>query len=169
MGSGAETVRETATRPERPRRARRRAAGAAVPAVRRGRISRRTAAQRSAPSPCWSRPRNPARRASRSIWMWLPRLTQAVAQGNRQSMPLSHRRPLRPVVEGLQPGAGQGGVRRTAQARTAATALPSASTTMSRTPASRRPGIPHRAAGPGAGGVLRPGRRRHRGRQQEHA
>ena len=53
------------------------------------------------------------------------------------AMPLDYRRPLRPLVEGIHPRDGQGHLRRAQQDRRRRSISPSASTTTSRTPASR--------------------------------
>ena len=86
-------------------------------------------ATRARASRCWSRPRSRAPPASRCIWTWS---TDAGAGGGgrrARDHAARGRRALRPVVEGLPAGAGQGGVRRTRASRSRATASPSASST----------------------------------------
>ena len=84
------------------------------------------------------------------------------------TMPQRGRRPLRAVVQGIHPGHGQGRLRRTWPSPSHATISPSASWMTSRTCRCRvDDDVRHRAGRRDAGGVLRPRRRRHGGRQQE--
>ena len=99
--------------------------------------SPRCRAVRAVRSRCSSRPRSRARRASRSISTWSPRSPRRWRDGTRASHAAGDRWTLRAVVEGLQPGEGQGRLRRVEEAGRRRTASPSASTTMSRIPASR--------------------------------
>ena len=135
MGSGAETARATADGVARARREGRRAAGAAVPSVLRGASAGGAARDVPRRSPCWSRPRSRAHRASRCISTWSTRWrrpcraasarrcrgSSAAATGCRRR--ISPRRMAKAVFDELR------------EAGAAATASPSASTTMSRTPA----------------------------------
>ena len=120
-------------------------------------------------SRCSTAPRSRARSASRSIWTWSPRSREARADGGSAlAADPGDRRPLRAVVEGVHPGDGQGGVRRAAPQRSptnhftvgimddvthTSLAVSTPTSTSSR--------------GRDAGGLLRPGRRRHGRRQQE--
>ena len=79
-----------------------------------------------------------------------------------------HRRPLRPVVQGVHAGDGQGGLRRAGQGRRRRTTSPSASTTTSPTLVlDYDPDFATEADDVVRGRVLRPRRRRHGRRQQE--
>ena len=70
MGSGGETARETVGVPQRARRAGRRGAGAALPAVPGAGAGRRRCPRPCAASPCSTGPRSPARSASRCSSTW---------------------------------------------------------------------------------------------------
>ena len=77
-------------------------------------------------------------------------------------------RPLRPLVEGVRPAHGQGGLRRTSRERSPRNHFTVGimdDVTHPRSPG--RSHLRHRAGRREAGGLLRPGRRRHGGRQQE--
>ena len=79
MGSGAETARETVGSLAARGETRRRAAGAAVPAVLRRSTCSRRCPRRRARSPCSTAPRSPARSASRSTWTSSPRSPRRAA------------------------------------------------------------------------------------------
>ena len=122
MGSGAETVARDRRVAERARRAGRRAAGAAVPAVPGARRC-----SRRCPRPCArdrrARPHQGARLDRRAA---LPRRGRGAGRGARRRRArgdaAGHRRPLRPVVEGVHARHGRRRVRR-AGARAAAAPL----------------------------------------------
>ena len=116
--------------PDGARREGRRAQGPPVPAVL-GRAFRRGAARaRSRPSRCSTGPRNRAPRASRSTRTWSPPSAKPWRPGMRRSRPpRGHRRALRPVLQGIHAGHGQGRVRRGGQGQARRTTSPSASTT----------------------------------------
>ncbi len=86
---------------------------------------------------CRARSHEGARRAGRAA---LSGCRHRVRRGRRHRPPRVHaphrRRPLRPVVEGVHAGDGEGGVRQPARPPRRRTTSPSASTTTSRTPAS---------------------------------
>ena len=77
-----------------------------------GALPRRAAGQRARRSRCSTAARNPAGWASRSTRTWSPRSPRAVAERQAGGHAARDRRPLRPVVEGIPSGHGQGGVRR---------------------------------------------------------
>ena len=85
------------------------------------------------------RPRPTARRPARTgeplYQDVVTALARAAASGERRHA-AGHRRPLRPFVEGIPSGHGQGRVRRARQDRRRRTASPSGSTTTCRAPAS---------------------------------
>ena len=116
MGSGAETARETAAALCARGRKSGRAAGAAVPAVLRRRISSPRCRQAAAPSRCWSRPRSRAPPASRCIstssprWPRRSRAANAAASAEGRSAGATACR-----RKDFGPADGQGGVRRAAQ------------------------------------------------------
>ncbi len=62
------------------------------------------------PSRCSTAPRSPAPRASRSTRTWSPPWARPGARGTRRSR--GRRRALRPLLQGVHPGHGQGGLRR---------------------------------------------------------
>ena len=103
----------------------------------RGRPARRPCAR----SPCSTAPRSRAPSASRSTWTSSPPCARAeLGDGAlRRTMPRGHRRPLRPVVQGIHPGDGQGGLRRAGRRPSPRATSPSASSTTSPTCACRRP------------------------------
>ena len=84
------------------------------------RLRRARCRRPSRPSPCSTAPRSRARSASRSTWTCVTALARGAATRARSpfaAMPARHRRPLRPVLEGVHPGDGQGGLRRARQGR----------------------------------------------------
>ena len=84
-----------------------------------------------------------------------------------QAVPEHRRRPLRPRLQGIHPGHGQGRLRRTCRRPSRRITSPSASTTTSRTPASTSIPLLHRGSQDRTRAVLRPRFGRHRRRQQE--
>ncbi len=119
MGSGAEAAQETVEYLNAQRREGRRAEGPPVPAVLGRALHRRAARDRQEPSPCSTAPRNRAPPASRSTWTSSPPSAKAMAAGTApfKSMPEGRRRPLRPVLEGIHAGHGQGRLRRPGASR----------------------------------------------------
>ena len=117
MGSGAETVRETVACAQRARRAGRRRAGAAVPAVPGPGAARRAARERAPDR--GAGPDQGARLDRRAAVPRRGRRADRGARGRRAGPAAGDRRPLRPVVEGVHPGHGRRGVRG-ARARAAA-------------------------------------------------
>ena len=116
MGSGAETARETAA----ALRARGEKVGVLQvrlyrPFSPRDLFSPRCR-RRVAPSRCSSRPRSPARRASRCISTSSTTLAQAVSRGKRAAMPLVIGGRYGLSSKDFTPAHGQGGVRRTGEA-----------------------------------------------------
>ena len=147
-------------------RARRRAAGDALsPLVGRA-LPRRAAGFGQVDR--GARPRQGARRHRRAALR--RRAEHACARARRrraQDDAEDRRRALRPVVEGLQPGDGEGGVRRAEQARAAQRLHGRHHRRRLAHQPRGRPGLRHRAARGGARPLLRPGRGRHGRREQE--
>ncbi len=149
------------------RREGRRAAGPAVSAVRGGRLPRGTAALR--PRGRGAGADQGIRRAGRAA---VSRRGAYPGAGSRRRPAAHHaagdRRPLRSVVQGFLPRAGQGGVRRTARSTRTTQRLHGRhrGRCLAHQP-DLRCDVPARPGRRGAGGVLRARRRRHGGRQQE--
>ncbi len=83
------------------------------------------------------------------------------------AMPDCHRRPLRPLVEGIHAGDGQGRLRRADQARAQESLHHRHQRRREPHQPRLRSGVLHRRSEDRARALLRPGFRRHRGRQQE--
>ena len=95
-------------------------------------------------------------------------LAERVAARRRPDDADGHRRTVRPRLEGVRPGDGQGGVRRAREATRRSITSPSASSTTSRTPRSRSTAsFTTERRRRRASRVLRARRRRHGERQQE--
>ena len=80
-------------------------------------LRRRPARHGRRPSPCWTAPRSPARRRAALPGRGRPPCAKAMARARNFAMPARHRRPLRPVLQGIHPGHGQGRLRRAGQAQ----------------------------------------------------
>ena len=109
MGSAAETAQETVEHLNRTRRESRRAQGSAVPAVLGQGLRRRPAAPPPGQLPCSTAPRSRAPSASRST----STCRRPPGSVRRKAIPFPagawrHRRALRPVVQGVHSGDGQG-------------------------------------------------------------
>ena len=130
MGSGAETAHETVEHLDGARREGRRAEGPAVSAVlARARSSPRCPEERPRHRGARSAPRSRARRRS-ALSRRRPRSPKAQAEGVSPFAPAArHRRPLRPVVEGVHAGDGEGGLRRARRRARRSATSPSASST----------------------------------------
>ena len=168
MGSGAETAHETVDAPDRARREGRRAEGAAVPAV----LAPSASLAALPPTVRSDRRARPHQGAGRDRRAALPGRRHRARRGARRRRArrhaAGHRRPLRPVVEGVHAGDGQGVFDELARAEP--------ETSLHRRHRRRRDA--HRAStydprfdieppDTVARGVLRPRRRRHGRRQQE--
>ena len=130
MASGGETAEATVHYLVEQGREGRRDPRAPVPPVLMRTLPQGPARRPSNPSPCWTAPRNPAQPASRFTWMWSTPCSKAARQGHQ-----GHRRALRPVLQGIHPGHGQGRLRRAAARPSPRTISSSASTKTSPTPA----------------------------------
>ena len=131
MGSGGETVRETVACAQRARRACRRGAGAAVPAV-----PGAGAASRRCPRPCASiavldRTKEPGSIGEPLFLDTVAALTESFARRRAGGDAEGRRRPLRPVLEGVHAGHGRRRVRRAGAASGRGAGSRSASTTTS--------------------------------------
>ena len=88
-------------------------------------------ADRQDASPCSTAPRSRAPSASRSTWTCVTALRRSQRRGHQplRRPARGRRRPLRPVLQGIHPGHGQGGLRRPGQGHSRRTTSPSASST----------------------------------------
>ena len=122
--------------------------------------------QARAASPCLTAPRNPARRPSPCVSMC--RIPWRCGRAQPAATPAARRRrPLRPVVEGIQPGDGQGCIRPSCEKKDRACRLYGRHhrRCLRNQPAGRQR-VRHRAAGCPSRAVFRP-RRRWDGRGQQ--
>ena len=166
MGSGAEAAQETVDYLNARGREGRRAEGAPVPAVLGGAFRRGAAGHRQ--DDRRARPHQGAGRAGEPLYQdVVTALSEASRPAATQVRPPRHRRPLRPVVEGIHARDGQGRLRRAGKA-------PAEEPLHRRHQRRRhahqpglRPGLLHRRPEDVPRHVLRPGRGRHGGRQQE--
>ncbi len=168
MGSGAQTARETVAHLSGGRRAGRRAAGAAVPAVPDRRAAGRAAGQRSPRSPCWTAPRSPVRWASRCSWTCWPPSPRRTLPATGRSLPT--------VIGGryglgskeFTPGMVAGVFAELARDRPRSRFTIGITDDVDRHQPALRPRPGHRAAADRARGLLRPRLGRHGRREQEH-
>ena len=119
------------------------------------------------PSPCWSRRRSPARRASRCISTWCNTLAQAASRGRRRAMPLVIGGRYGLSSKDFNPSMAKAvfDELRKPEPRNGFTV--GIIDDVSHTSLTPDAAFRHRAERRGAGGVLRSRRRRHGGRQQE--
>ncbi len=91
----------------------------------------------------------------------------ALAEERQGPAAAGHRRPLRAVLEGIHPGDGGGGLRRAGQAGAEAAFHRRHQRRRDAPQPGLRPAVHHRGRRHHAGGVLRPGQRRHGQRQPQ--
>ena len=168
MGSGAQTAAQTAELPGRGRRAGRRGAGPAVPAVPgRGRCSRRCPPRRGRVA-VLDRTKEPGSLGEPLFLDVLAALAEAHTAGERETMPVVTGGRYGLSSKEFTPGMVAGVFAELAGGKPRPQVHDRHHRRRQRDQPALRPGAGHRAGRNGAGGVLRAGIGRHRRREQEH-